>query len=84
MVAHARGQGLPNGEIHVFAVHLRDLLANQGRTVTIEQVLQGRNRRHKLLNTQLGSGVAQIVLRRLRRAGNRAAGAQQHNFFDFF
>jgi hypothetical protein len=44
--------------------------------------LQRRNGRQQLRNAHLGGGVAHVVVRAGRRARNRPARAQNHNFLD--
>ena len=56
MVLDTTGQCCPDGKRHVFAVDLRDLLAQQ---ITLGR--QGWNGSHQLVNTELGGCVVNVV-----------------------
>ena len=74
---HPLGQGLPHGMAHVFAVELGDLLGLQ------RHAAQSRHGGDKVRHAELAGGVAHVVARLGRGAGNGATGAQEDDLFSF-
>ena len=75
-------QRLPGGKVHVFAVELRHLFAQQ--RICAQYVLQAGNVLQQVLHIQLRGLVGHPFACMRRLPGNGAAGCQNHNVCHFY